>query len=225
MKRILPIACLLSTFALGQTPQQPDKTPRVPKVVPVPPLPRSKANIAPPEPTEPPARSFTDPLTHISFRIPAGWTLSRRDGEVSTFHLDARTAAPATGLRAVAAMQFNPLPWSTFAGGLFYLSSTPRITASACAAQATGQPNHAAASTTVGDVAFARGHDEHGLACVEARDEVLTAYRRNTCVRFDLVVNTFCPEASGARAITDQELQGLHDRLQKILDSAQFTPR
>ncbi len=231
MKRIFPILWLLPALAVAQTgvqtpgQPQPDETPHVPKVVPVPPLPRPKPNVAPPEPTDPPARNFTDPVTHVTFRVPAGWTLSRHDGEVSTFHLDARTAGSRTGLRAVAAMSFNPFPWSTFAGGLFYLSSTPNSTLSACAAQATGQPNQPAGSAKVGTVDFTHGHEEHGSSCVEARDEVLTAYRHNACVRFDLVVHTFCPEASGARQITAQELQDLHDRLQNILNSAQLTTR
>ena len=70
--------------------QQPEQEPPkyVPKVVPVP-VPKGRLLI---EPTTPAAQTFTDAHAHLSLRVPAGWNLNRRDGEVSTFHMDARNA-------------------------------------------------------------------------------------------------------------------------------------
>jgi hypothetical protein len=210
--RFLPILCLLAATAFAQEPH-------VPKVVPVPPLPSSRPAV--PEPTSPPARDVTDPVTHIRFHLPAGWALSHTDGELSTFHLDARTAAPRTTLREVATLSFNPYPWSTFAGALFYLSTIPRTTSSACATQS--------ASVTmppriVDDIPFRHSHDEHGHMCIESRDEIFTAYRRGGCVRLDLVINTFCADSSGAREITANELDNLRNRLLGVLDTVQLRP-
>ncbi|QHN04005.1 hypothetical protein FTO74_11945 [Granulicella sp. WH15] len=203
----------VGAVAYGQTPQ-------VPKVVPVPPLPNVRP--APAEPTSPPARDFVDAVTGVKMHLPAGWNLSRRDGELSTFRLDARSAVPQTRLRAVAALGFNPYPWSTFSGEYFYLSATPRSTAEACAAQATGKPNKAATATTVDSVAFAHGHDEHGKICVESRDEVLTALRKGSCVRLDLVITTFCAEPSGARDLTENEMEKLRERLQGVVGAVKL---
>ena len=230
LKTALPVLWLLVATASAQTAPQPNSQPeqppvyRVPKVVPVPPLPKSRYT-PPPEPTDPPARNFVDSRTHVGFHLPAGWTLSRTDGELSTFHFDARSAAPQTNLRAAAALGFNPYPWSTFAGALFYFSTTTKTTPAECAAQATAKPDRAEAPAVVGDVKFAHGHDEHGTLCTEARDEVLTAYRRGSCVRFDLVINTFCAEPSGSREITQAELDSVQKRLVGILESVKLDAR
>lgn len=207
---------------MAQTQQDQGPVYQVPKVVPVPPLPKTQ-HIAPPEPTDPPAQRFLDPKSHVSFHLPAGWNLSRTDGELSTFHFDARTAAQHTNLRAAASLNFNPYPWSTFAGALFYFSTTAKTTPALCTAQATGKPDRAVPPASVDDVSFAHGHDEHGNICTEARDEVLTAYRRGVCVRFDLVINTFCAESSGARQITEPELNNIRQRLERILETVKLS--
>src|SRR5579863_8365160 len=117
--------------------------PRVPKVVPVPPLPPPKARVEPKlpaEPTMPPTQTVEDERTHVVFKLPAGWNLSRTDGELSTFRLDARTAPRSSQVRAAASLNFNPFPLSTFSGAMFYLSVAPKSSAAACAAETTVKP-------------------------------------------------------------------------------------
>src|ERR1700686_244588 len=70
----------------------------------------------PPEPTSPAARRFSDSRYRVAFEVPAAWNLSRRDGEVSTFRLDARSAPLSSQVRGVATIAFNPYPQSTFSG-------------------------------------------------------------------------------------------------------------
>jgi hypothetical protein len=66
---------------------------------------------------------------------------------------------------------------------------------------------------------FTHGHDEvHGV-CIEARDEVYTAWRKHACYRFDLAINTFCPEGSGAQPISDRQLHDINERMTKILST------
>ncbi len=199
----------------------------VPRVVPVPPMPRPKPSDAPrppAEPTEPPAQTVEDARAHVSFHLPPGWMLTRRDGEISTFRLDARTAPRKADLRAAASLGFNPFPLSTFSGALFYLSVTPHISSTACAAQATAKPAKPLPAAVVGDVKFTRGKDEHGHICTESRDVAYTALRGGSCVRFDLAVNSFCGgEVSGAQDLTDAQLGSLFKRMEGILDSVQFT--
>lgn len=216
MKLLACIALLASVLPLaGQS------APLRPHPVPMP----SPAQ-AVPEPVSPAAQTVEDERTHVLFQLPAGWALARRDGEQSTFHLDARTALPRTELRAVAALDFNPYPRSTFSGALFYLSVTPRSSAQACAAQASAAPAHAAGSASVGDATFSRGHDEHGKICTEARDEIYTALRGGSCVRFDLAMNSFCGgEVSGAQDLTQAQMDAIEARLQAILATVRFTAR
>ena len=76
--------------------------------------------IAPPANVKP--RDFHDGRFGVRFRVPRGWTLNRKDGQVSTFHLDARTASPKAQMRSVLAIQFNPYPYSTFSGARVYYS-------------------------------------------------------------------------------------------------------
>ena len=71
-----------------------------------------------PEPTTPAARHVSDQKYGFTLQIPAAWNLSRRDGELSTFHMDARSAPSTTQLRAVVSISFNPYPLSTFAGAI-----------------------------------------------------------------------------------------------------------
>lgn len=83
-----------------------------------------------------PIHTFHDRTTRVAFDYPANWTFAEHDHEISTFHLDARTAPHAARLRAVVAMPENPFPSSTFSGAYLYFSVTRGTTASACARQA-----------------------------------------------------------------------------------------
>lgn len=175
------------------------------------------------EPTTPPARTFRDSRYGVSFLVPAAWNLSRKDADISTFNLDARTAVDGTQMRAVAAIAFNPHPFSTFSGALFYFSVTPHVTAAQCSHQATAQAPRTVTTAQIGGVSFTHGYDEHGTICTEARDEIYTAPRNNACYRFDLVINTYCGgDVSGAREITPNELDSVRRRMQAILDSVHF---
>ena len=80
--------------------------------------------------------TFHDRGSRVSFEYPAGWTFAERDHEISTFHLDARTAPKKAQMRAVVAMPENPYPASTFSGAYVYFSVTPHTSAEACARQA-----------------------------------------------------------------------------------------
>ena len=184
------------------------------------------ARLAPkpvPEPTTPPARTIRDTRDQLSFHLPPGWNFSRQDGEFSTFGLDARTALEQTQMHGVAALDFNPFPYSTFSGAIFYVSATPHSTALSCSNQATAPASHAAPPVAIEGISFKRGYAEHGGSCVESRDEVYTALRGSSCLRFDLVVNTFCGgEVSGARDMTDAELEAVHKRMEGILQSVHF---
>ena len=199
---------------------------KVPKVVPVPPLPPARSRVAPappPEPTTPPAQTIEDERTHVVFRLPAGWNVSRTDGELSTFRLDARSAPRRSELRVAASLNFNPFPQSTFSGALFYLSVLPRATAGVCASETTMPPEKALPPAVIGDVKFARGKDEHGHICTESRDVAYTAMRGGSCVRFDLAVNSFCGgEVSGAEDLTEEQLGSLFKRLEGILGTVEF---
>jgi len=152
----------------------------------------------------------------VRFEVPAGWTFGRKDHQVSTFHLDARSAARKAELRGVASMDFNPFPASTFSGGLFYFSVLRHANDNSCARQAHGAARDL---VDVGGMSFRHGHDETREACVVLRDEVYTAYRRGSCYRFDLVVTTFCGETVGVREMTEDELSSVREGLGGILDS------
>ncbi len=92
----------------------------------------SRAHAQPARPTH----TFHDRATRLSIDYPADWTFAEQDHEISTFHLDARTAPRTARLRAVVAMPENPFPASTFSGAYVYFSVTPRTSAAACARQA-----------------------------------------------------------------------------------------
>ena len=176
-------------------------------------------------PTAPPASAtthdFKDGHFGVKFQVPPGWSLNRKDGLVSTFHNDARSAAPNAQVRGIASLDFNPYPYSTLSGAVFYFSVTPHSTDDACAKEAATQ-NIPVSSTDVQDIngmRFTHGHDEHGDICVEARDEVYTAYRKGSCYRFDMEINTFCAISSGAQEITDRQLQSLNQRMADILST------
>ena len=174
--------------------------------------------------TQPPAQVITDAKTHLIFDLPAGWNSARRDGEISTFHLDARTAPRTADLRLVASLAYNPYPSSTFSGALFYLSVTPRSTTKACAAQTSVKPDKPLARAVVADLNFNRGIDERGHICTEARTVTYTSLHKGACLRFDLVVNNFCGgEVSGVRDMTEAELASIFKRLEDILGTVRIT--
>src|SRR5215471_2178484 len=106
-------------------------------VRPVPLVPKSA-----PDPTSPPASSFHDAKYGVSFQSPVGWTLTRRDSEVSTFANDAHPLSVSTRMRAVSTIAFNPHPTSTFSGALFYFSVTPRTNEHDCSRQASDTGAH-----------------------------------------------------------------------------------
>src|SRR5579875_1170041 len=91
---------------------------------------------APPSTAKP--HAFRDGHFGVRFKVPEGWTLARKDGEVSTFHLDARSASPKAQMRGVVAIQFNPFPYSTFSGAMLYYSVAPHTSDAECERQATG---------------------------------------------------------------------------------------
>ncbi len=170
------------------------------------------------------SRTVSDAVSQLSLNLGAEWILSHEDGELSTFHLDARTAPASTHMRTVAQLGENPYPQSTFSGALFYVSMTRPSTLEACNAQATAKPNVAAGSAIIGDRTFVRGFREAGKICTEERDTVYTALRHGSCVRFDLVIHTFCGgEVSGARDMTANQLQEMERRLEGILQTVRWT--
>lgn len=177
-------------------------------------------------PVDPPEtakmQDFRDGHFGVRFQVPQGWTLNRKDGEVGTFHLDARTASRKAQMRSVLAIQFNPYPLSTFAGARFYFSVERHSNDVECERQATGPAQRLKDMQDIGGMSFVHGHDEHGQICIEARDEVYTAFRRGSCYRFDLAMNTFCAVSSGAQDLTDAELEQIDQRMANILSTVKL---
>ena len=162
----------------------------------------------------------------MEFRLPAGWNLSRRDGEVSTFHLDARTAPKRAELRAVGSLAFKPVSAVYVRGGAAVSECNSKTTQAACAAQTSMRPERPLEPQVLDDVRFSRGNDEHGHICTEARDVTYTALRGGSCVRFDLVINSFCGgEVSGAEDLTEAQLGALFLRMERVLETVKFTGR
>src|SRR5579862_2978275 len=161
----LAVTLLAVVSAAAPVRAQDPAKPVLGKPEPVPPFLRGKAPA--PEPTTPPARPFHDSRYGVSFTIPPAWNIDRRDGDVSTFRFDARNAAHTAQMRAVATISFNPHPYSTFSGALFYFSVTPNVTANQCAAQAIARAPHTVSMATVAGVNFTHGYDEHGGICTE----------------------------------------------------------
>jgi hypothetical protein len=167
----------------------------------------------------PPANSFHDPRYRLSLTIPSGWTLTTHDRDVSTFRLDARSAPRTARMRAVVTIASNPYPLSTFAGAFLYFSVTPSATDATCARQATNPSG----TREVAHQAFTHGHDEQAShICTESRDDIYTAYRNHACYRFDLVTNTFCRQVSGAKDMTQSELDNIRQQMESILTTATF---
>jgi hypothetical protein len=190
----------------------------------------AKAPIAAPAPIASAAtaeiaqRSFHDPAYKISFDYPANWNFTRRDHEISTFRLDARTAVRTTLMRAVVSMPENPFPDSTFSGAYLYFSVTPHLNDAACARQAApAVEGRRGAVSEIAGISFAHGHDEQRAICIVQRDEVYTTLRHGSCYRFDLAINNFCGgEVSGVRDITPKELDAVRSRLEAILATIRF---
>lgn len=176
-------------------------------------------------------KTFHDPTYKISFDYPASWDFSQTDREISTFHLDARSAPRNASMRAVAAMPENPYPLSTFAGAYIYFSVTPKSSESACARQAAPpksagkKASRTTSKITVADIAFTRGHDDQREICTVQRDEVYTTLHHGACYRFDLAINNFCSQVSGARDISDKQLDQVRSRLESILSTVRFDPK
>jgi len=193
---------------------------------------------AAPAPTPPtisspnPTHTFHDPAYLLSFDYPANWTFAHADHEISTFHLDARSAVRRTLMRAVVAMPENPFPASTFSGAYVYFSVTPRTSAASCAKQAAIQPEAKPAPSTkpvpihIADIPFTHGHDEQREICIVQRDEIYTTRHRGSCYRFDLAINNFCGgEVSGVKDITPGELDQVRARLTSIVNTLRFDPK
>ncbi len=188
------------------------------------PVAAARAQVMVPEapPSNAKTMDFRDSHYGVRFRVPTGWTITRKDGEVSTFRLDARTASPKTQMRSVLAIGFNPYPYSTFSGARVYYSVERHSSDRECAKQATGPPIRTEDTQDIGGMNFLHGHDEHGQICVEARDEVYTAYRKGSCYRFDLAMNTFCSVSSGAQDLTDTQVLQIDQRMADILSTVQL---
>jgi hypothetical protein len=163
-------------------------------------------------------QNFRDMQFGVRFKVPPGWGLTRRDHEVSTFRMDARTAPPSLQLRSVVSLDFNPFPQTTLAGALVYYSVQKHAKAAECMQQAAGK-DEPADTLQIGGMNFVHGHDEHGGVCVEARDEVYTAFRKRACYRFDLELNTFCGVSSGAMDMSEKQMEDIETRMAGILST------
>lgn len=224
---LLAFALLMTLPAMAQTQRHQLPVPGMdpPKPVPGGPTVRKPGGVKgitepdDPEHPTPAARDFRDPRYHLSFHVPAGWNFERRDGVLSNLGVDVRTTKRTLDVRGVAAINFNPYPVSTFSGATFYYSVTPNASAPGCAAQATTAPLKPQNDLRIGGLPFKHGRDEHGSLCTESRDEVFTALQGHSCLRFDLVVNTFCSQTSGAMEMSKDQLADVQGRLGKILDS------
>jgi hypothetical protein len=168
------------------------------------------------------ATAFHDARYGVQFEVPAGWSFGRKDHQVSTFHMDARTAPRKAELRGVASMMFNPFPHSTLSGAWFYYSVERHTNDGECARQARLPGGTPRDIQSIGGMDFRHGHDEQGAMCVESRDDVYTAYRKGSCYRFDLTVTTFCAISSGAQEVSRSQLADIRGRMDGILGSVVF---
>ncbi len=185
-------------------------------------LPEVNNPIEPDEParTLPPATDFRDRTFGVTLHIPSGWNFERKDGVLSNFGVDVRNTNRRLMVRGVASLNYNPYPYSTLAGATFYYSVLPRSNVAACTAQVSTGPMQPEPDLNIGQVPFKHGHDQHGTICTEARDQVFTTMRRASCLRFDLLVNTFCSQTSGAMDLSPKQLGDIEGRLGDILRSA-----
>jgi hypothetical protein len=162
---------------------------------------------------------FHDSRYGVGFEVPAGWSFGRKDHQVSTFHIDARSAPRKSQMRGVASILFNPFPSSTFSGAWFYFSVEPHSNDRECARQASRSVKAERELENIGGMDFVHGHEESGRMCVELRDDTYTAYRKGACYRFDLTVTTFCSISSGAQEISERQLEDIRGRMDGILES------
>lgn len=163
-------------------------------------------------------QSFHDSKYGVRFQVPPGWSLSRQDGEISSFHLDAPTVPKSSEMRGAVSLEFNPFPQSVLSGATFYYSVEKHAKTDACAAEG----DVATFAQDVQDIdgaAFHHGHAERGAICVETRDEIYTLYRKGSCYRFDLEVNTFCSVSSGASDLSANEMRSVQQRMADILST------
>jgi hypothetical protein len=171
------------------------------------------------------AQAFHDSKYGVRFAIPPGWELSKKDHQISTFRLDARSAKATTQMRAVAILGFNPFPMSTLSGASVYYSVEPKSNDHECEVAAVGK--HAGAEAgdvqAISGVNFTHGHEEHGHICLESRDDVYTAFRKGSCYRFDLTVNMFCSEVSGAQEITLRQMNMIEAQMAGILSTVSLS--
>ena len=167
----------------------------------------------------PTSRTFTDPKYKVAFTVPAGWNFEKKDGLLSNFGVDTATVRRRTDVRGVAALNFNPWPVTTFASALFYYSVLPRTTAAQCAEQTTTKGVKPLPETPIDSTPFHHGYEHHGKVCTEARDDVFAGMQGRTCLRFDLVINTFCAETSGAMEINQTQINDVEVRLGTLLSS------
>ena len=172
-----------------------------------------------PDDPKPAARDVSDPRYKVSFHVPAGWNFEKRDGLISNFGVETRSARARSDVRGVAEINFNPWPPTTFAGATFYYSVIPHSNAASCVAQIRTKGMKALPDAEISGISFGHGRDIHGAVCTESRDEAFTAMRGNACLRFDLVINTFCSVTSGAMEITPDQLKDVQTRLAGILGS------
>jgi hypothetical protein len=177
---------------------------------------RVSIDTAPPRDARP--TPFRDSRFGVRFQVPPGWSVNTRDGQVSTFRLDAHSAAAKAQMRSVASLEFNPFPHSVLSGATFYYSVERHAKDKECAAQAA--PNMEQTDIQdIGGMEFRHGHDERGQMCVEQRDEVYTAFRKGSCYRFDLAVNTFCAVSSGADELTERQFLDVERQMTSILST------
>jgi hypothetical protein len=195
-----------------------------------------KVPIAAPEQSR--AQAFRDSHYGVRFIIPPGWELNKKDRQISTFRLDAKSAKPNSEMRAVASMNFNPFPLSTLSGALFYYSVERHTTDRECELQAVNPRKMKSDVTTefankhedqvakdiqdIGAMNFTHGHEEQGHGCIESRDDVYTAFRKGSCYRFDLTVNMFCSDVSGAQDLTLEQMDNIESRMAGILSTIVF---
>jgi hypothetical protein len=170
----------------------------------------------------PAATEFYDKFYQVGFHIPQGWNFERKDGILSNFNADAGSTRRGLDVRGIAAINFNPYPPTTFSGATFYYSVLPVAKTGSCLVQTGAPATKSLTSVSVGGVDFQHGHNEHGAGCIESRIDTFDALRGHSCIRFDLVVNTFCASTSGSMDISQQQLRDIDTRLANILGSVHF---
>ncbi|ADV83346.1 hypothetical protein [Terriglobus saanensis] len=214
--RLLTAVFLLAFSAASHAQQMPSTRPRK---LDIPGL----TSPAVPGKLTPAATEFYDKLYKVGFHIPEGWNFERKDGVLSNFNVDTGTTRRELDVRGVAAINFNPYPPTTFSGATFYYSVLPIAKADSCLVQTGAGRMKPLGSASVGGIDFQHAHDQHGAAgCIESRIDTFAAMRGHACIRFDLVVNTFCGQTSGSMDITEQQLKDIEIRLANILGSVHF---